>query len=278
MGQETKQVVAYDLRSFNRAITSDDTQKYLQQVLGERKGSFVNNLTALVANNANLQRCEPYTVMFAAMKATALDLPLDGSLSFAHVIPYNNKKKGITEAQFQIGWRGLKQLALRTGQYKAINTTDVREGELVRRNRLTGEMEFSFIEDDKKRLETPVIGYVSYFRLHNGYESTFYMSKEEVEKHAKRYSETYRSKEDWVVQSSRWTTDFDAMAMKTVTKLNLSKNGVMSVEMRDAIKADQSIIRADGVYDYTDNPQQSEIDAEKAQDVAKKFADFSEEE
>ena len=278
MGQETKQVVAYDLRSFNRAITSDDTQKYLQQVLGERKGSFVNNLTALVANNASLQRCEPYTVMFAAMKATALDLPLDGALSFAHVIPYNNKKRGITEAQFQIGWRGLKQLALRTGQYKVINTTDVREGEIVHRNRLSGEMVFNFIEDENKRLETPIIGYVSYFRLHNGYESTFYMSKEEVEKHAKRYSETYRSKEEWVVQSSRWTTDFDAMAMKTVTKLNISKNGVMSVEMRDAIKADQSVIHSNGEYEYVDNVQQVEVDEKKAQDVAKKFADFQQDE
>ena len=105
------------LQVFNRAITNPKTQEYLASVLGDRKGSFVNNLTALVANNANLQVCEPYTIMFAAMKATALNLPLDNSLGFAYVIPYKDNKRGITVAQFQIGYKGYKQLALRTNQF-----------------------------------------------------------------------------------------------------------------------------------------------------------------
>lgn len=262
------------LQTFNRTITNPNTMKYLQDVLGERKGTFVNNLTALVANKAELQECEPYTLMFAALKATALNLPIDPSLGMAHIIPYKNKKKGVTEAQFQMGYKGYQQLALRTGQYKKINTTDVREGELKGRNRLTGDFEWDFIKDEKKRLETPIIGYVNYFLLKNGFESTLYMSKEEMQAHALRYSQTYKSTNDYVRSQSKWTTDFDEMARKTVIKLNISRNGIMSVELENAILADQSVMREDNKYEYVDNEEIKEINEQKAQDVANKFADF----
>lgn len=266
----------YNLRSFNQTITNPNTQKYLEEILHERKGAFVSNLTALVANNVNLQECEPYTLMFAALKATALNLPIEPSLGMAHVIPYRNKKRGTVEAQFQLGYKGFQQLALRTGQYKTINTTEVRQGEIKKRNRLTGEIEWNFIEDEAERLKTPIVGYVNYFKLLNGFESTFYMSKEEAEAHAMRYSQTYRSSYEDIKNQSKWTTDFDAMAMKTVIKLNLSKNGVLSVELADAIRADQSIMRDENKYEYVDNDdsQQQIIDAQKAQAVADKFNDF----
>lgn len=262
------------LKLFNQTITSVATQKYLADVLGERKASFVNNLTALVANNAMLQVCEPYTLMFAAMKATALNLPLDNSLGFAYVLPYKDNKKGITVAQFQLGYKGVKQLALRSGSFATIpNATDVRDGELISRNRLTGECKFNFIEDADEREKKPVIGFVSYFKLLNGAESTFYMSKAEMEKHAMRYSQTYRSTNPKVKAASKWTTDFNDMACKTVVKLNLSKNAPLSVEMQDALKADQSIMFERDKYEYLDNDQ-TDIDMEKAQAVAEKFADF----
>lgn len=262
------------LKLFNQTITSVATQKYLADVLGERKASFVNNLTALVANNAMLQVCEPYTLMFAAMKATALNLPLDNSLGFAYVLPYKDNKKGITVAQFQLGYKGVKQLALRSGSFATIpNATDVRDGELISRNRLTGECKFNFIEDAEEREKKPVIGFVSYFKLLNGAESTFYMSKAEMEKHALRYSQTYRSTNPKVKAASKWTTDFNDMACKTVVKLNLSKNAPLSVEMQDALKADQSIMFERDKYEYLDNDQ-TDIDMEKAQAVAEKFADF----
>lgn len=280
MATETKtdkggEAKSYSLRTFNRTITSPDTQKYLNDLLHERKGQFVNNLTALVANNVNLQECEPYTLMFAALKATALELPIEPSLGMAHVIPYKNKKRGITEAQFQIGYKGFQQLALRTGQYKHINTTDVREGELVKRNRLTGQMEWNWIEDDEVRLKTPIIGYVNYFCLLNGFESTFYMSKEEMNAHALRYSQTYKSNVAYIKEQSKWTTDFDAMALKTVIKLNLSKNGVLSTELQEAIRADQSVMHEENKYEYTDNDAQAIVDAQKVADVAKKFENFA---
>lgn len=268
------QIQIYNLKTFNQTITSPATQKYLDDLLHERKGQFVSNLTALVANNANLQECEPYTLMFAALKATALALPIEPSLGMAHVIPYKNKKRGITEAQFQMGYKGFQQLALRTGQYKRINTTEVREGELGNRNRLTGEFEWNWIEDDAKRLQTPVIGYVNYFALLNGFESTFYMSKEEMNAHALRYSQTYKSTNSYIKEQSKWTTDFDSMALKTVIKLNLSKNGVLSTELQDAIRADQSVMREENQYEYADNEEQAIFDAQKAQEVAEAFADF----
>lgn len=271
MAEEKK---ATGLKLFNQTITSVATQKYLADVLGERKASFVNNLTALVANNAMLQECEPYTLMFAAMKATALNLPIDNSLGFAYVLPYKDNKKGITVAQFQLGYKGVKQLALRSGSFATIpNATDVREGELISRNRLTGECKFNFIEDAEEREKKPVIGFVSYFKLLNGAESTFYMSKAEMEKHALRYSQTYRSANPKVKAASKWTTDFNDMACKTVVKLNLSKNAPLSVEMQDALKADQSIMFERDKYEYLDNDQ-TDIDMAKAQAVAEKFANF----
>lgn len=261
------------LQLFNRTITNPSTQKYLADVLGERKGSFVNNLTALVANNVMLQECEPYTIMFAAMKATALDLPLDNALGFAYVLPYKDNKRGISVAQFQLGYKGYKQLALRTGQFAIIpRATDVREGELVSANRLTGEYVFNFIDDEEERESKPIIGFVSYFKLLNGAESTLYKSVKEIEKHALRYSQSYRSTNPKVKAMSPWTTDFATMACKTVTKLNLSQNAPLSVEMKDAMAADQSVMFERDKYEYIDN--EAEIDMAQAQAVADKFKGF----
>ena len=275
MANEVTKKPATGLQAFNQTITNPSTQKYLQDVLGERKGSFVNNLTALVANNAQLQECVPLTVMFAALKATALNLPLENSLGMAYCIPYKNNMDNTTVAQFQLGYKGFKQLALRSGQFAVIpNATDIKEGELKSRNRLTGDCVFEFIEDDTKRAKAKTIGYASYFKLLNGAESTFYMSIEEMEAHALRYSQTYRSKTDYIKKSSKWTTDFDDMAKKTVIKLNLSRNAPLSVEMQDAIKADQSVMYEADKYEYADNMEQQMFDAQKAQEVADKFADF----
>lgn len=270
------QKTTYSLKTFNQTITSPATQKYLTDLLHERKGAFVNNLTALVANNANLQECEPFTLMFAALKATSLNLPLENSLGMAYCIPYKDNKRDITVAQFQLGYKGFKQLALRSGQFAVIpNATEIKEGELKSRNRLTGECVFEFIEDDEERASKKTIGYASYFRLLNGAESTLYMSVEEVTAHALRYSQTFKSKLDYVKKSSKWTTDFDDMAKKTVIKLNLSRNAPLSVEMQDAIKADQSVMYEQDTYEYVDNTEQQFVDAQKAQEVADMFADFN---
>lgn len=238
-----------DLKVFNQTITNVKTQEYLQSVLGEKKQTFVSNLTALVSNDKALQVCEPTTLMFAALKATALDLPLDNNLGFAYVIPYKNTRAGITEAQFQCGYKGIVQLAIRSGQFKTINVTDVREGELKGRDRMTGEVQVEWITDDSERAKAKIVGYMGYFKLLSGYEKTTYWSVEELEQHGVKYSQTYRK------GYGVWKDNFDSMCRKTVIKLMLNKGDApMSVEMQQAVKYDQSVILDEsGNCRYIDN-------------------------
>lgn len=252
------------MQLFNKTLANPKTQDYLQQVLSEKKSAFVNNITALVANDVKLQTCEPISLMYAGIKATALDLPLDANLGFAYVIPYNNRKEGKTEAQFQMGYKGFIQLAIRSGQFKTLNVTDVKEGELKEVNLLTGEIAF---EARPNRAELKTIGYVAYFRLINGFEKTLYMDAKEMDKHAKTYSQTYSSKNDYVRKASKWTTDFDAMAKKTVIKLLLSRYAPLSVEMQSAITSDQSVMDDKGTH-YIDHTTAEEAVAEEIADNA----------
>jgi len=237
-----------NLEKFNGIIQNAKTQDYLKKVLNEKSSEFVNNITAIVGGNEKLQQCEPMSLLYAGIKATALDLPIDPNLGFAYIIPYGQK------AQFQLGYKGLKQLAIRTGQYQRINTTDVRSGEILGVNRMTGDVDFRWIDSDKERNATKVVGYLSYFRLNNGFENTLYMTIEEIENHGKKYSKTYNN--------GVWKTDFDKMAVKTVTKLNLSRNGIMSVKLQDGIKFDQSVITEEQEAEYIDNEDAKSFDPE----------------
>lgn len=264
MEQKRNQLAVSSLKAFNAVLTAENTQTYLKSVLGEKKQSFVNNITALVANNQALQACEPLTLIYASIKATALDLPLDPNLAMAHVIPYNNGKTGKVEAQLQLGWRAFVQLSIRSGQFSTMNVTDVRQGELQGYNLLTGAMEFQAVEN---REEKPVIGYVSYFRLNNGFEKIFYMTKDQVEKHAKQYSQTYGSRYPDKVAQSMWTKNFDAMAKKTVIKLLLDRWAPKSVEMRDAQLIDQAVFRTEGQADYVDNTQDAQAELEQQKEA-----------
>ena len=253
-----------DLRQFNKLITNPNTDTYLTSVLAERKGEFINNLTAVVANDAKLQACEPLTLMYAALKATALRLPLDPNLGQAYIIPYKNNRERKTEAQFQIGWKGFIQLAIRSGQFQTINATDIREGELKGYDLMTGEVNVQAVEGREAK---PVIGYLAYFKLTNGFSKSLYMSAEEIEQHATRYSQSYRGK---YRDTSLWATDKDAMAKKTVLKLLLNRFAPLSVDMQSAVQADQSVLHGDGKLDYVDNSksQLAEVaEAAMAEDV-----------
>ena len=258
---ETKQEVA-TLKQFNTFITNPRTQDYLSTVLADKKASFVNNITALVSNNATLQVCKPDTLMFACLKATALDLPLDQNLGFAYVLPYKDNKKGETLAQFQMGYKGFVQLALRTGQFKTLNATDVREGELVSEDFVTGELTFKKAD---KREALPVIGYVAYFKLLNGFEKYLYMTAAEMKAHALRFSQTYKR------GCGLWADKemFDAMAKKTVLKLLLSKYAPLSVEMQSALKADQAVISENDSVNYVDADVQAQPDVQTESAQAK---------
>lgn len=263
-----------NLKRFNQMIMHPNTDTYLTSVLAERKGEFINNLTAVVANDTKLQACEPVTLMYAALKATALRLPLDPNLGQAYIIPYKNNRERKTEAQFQIGWKGFIQLAIRSGQFQAINTTEIREGELQGYNLMTGEVNVQAVPDRENK---PVVGYLAYFKLTNGFAKSLYMTAEEIEQHATRYSQSYRGK---YKDSSLWATDKDAMAKKTVLKLLLNRFAPLSVDMQNAVAADQSVLRGDGKLDYVDNSrdQLTEVaESAMAEDVESEDIDTPEE-
>lgn len=225
-------------------FNKDEVKQKFQELLGKRSASFITSVLQIVASNKYLQRADPNSVYHSAAVAATLDLPLNNSLGFACIVPYNeNYKDGDGKwqkrqvAQFQIMYKGFKQLALRSGQFVVMNVTDVREGEIKEQDRLRGYIEFAWEKDDAKRKALPIIGYVSYFELLNGYSKTLYMTVEELRDHAQEYSQTYQQKK------GKWVDDFDAMCRKTVIKLNLSKDAPLSIEMQKAIIADQAVIK-----------------------------------
>lgn len=263
------------LKEFNVMLRDTRTQGYLADVLGEKKGEFVSNLTALVSNDRNLQACEPQTLMYAALTATALNLPLDKNLGMAYVIPFKNGKAGNTEAQFQMGWKGLVTLAQRSGVVRTLNADVVYEGELKSFSKLTGDVD---ITGEKK--SDKVVGYFAYVKLINGFEKTVYMTVEDAEKHGKRYSQTYRSTNQYTRNSSKWTTDFDAMALKTCVKQLINKWVPKDTQMQMAVAADQSVQRdGSGTYHYVDNEREeakkslAEVAAAAVTDVAEEAED-----
>lgn len=261
------------IKRFNQLIAQPKTQDYLKAVLNNKKDSFVANVTALVTTNTNLQECQPMSVIYAAIKATALDLPLEPSLGCAYVIPYKNTKLNRTDAQFQLGAKGFIQLAIRSGQFKTINATDIREGEVQEFNLLTGEVTFKALPN---RESLPVIGYAAYFRLINGFEKTLYMTVEELDAHAARYSQTYKYDKAKGYKTSKWSDDFDAMAKKTVLKLLLARYAPKSVEFQQinqAINDDQAIVNERNEAQYLDNPDTEEqVSVEEQTSVAQERA------
>lgn len=208
-------------------MDSPAVKKRFEEVLCERAPQYMSSIVNLVNSDTNLKKCEPMSVIASCMVAATMDLPVDKNLGYAWVVPYG------TKAQFQMGYKGYIQLALRTGQYKAINVVEIREGELINWNPLSEEVEIDFTQ----RKSDKVIGYAGYFKLLNGFEKTVYWSKEEVESHAKKFSKTYSFK------NGVWQTDFDSMAKKTVLRNLLSKWGILSIEMQKAYSADNNTIK-----------------------------------
>lgn len=208
-------------------MDSPAVKKRFEEVLCERAPQYMSSIVNLVNSDTNLKKCEPMSVIASCMVAATMDLPVDKNLGYAWVVPYKDK------AQFQMGYKGFIQLALRTGQYKAINVVEIREGELISWNPLSEEVEIDFTE----RKSNKVIGYAGYFKLLNGFEKTVYWSKEDMEAHAKKFSKTYNFK------NSVWQTDFDSMAKKTVIRNLLSKWGILSIEMQKAYTADNNTIK-----------------------------------
>ena len=230
-------------RTVNSILSNDSVKARFFEILGKNSSAFISSIISATKANPMLLECEPDSVISSAVIAATLNLPIQSNLGFAHIVPY--KKDGSSVAQFQMGYKGFIQLALRTGQYECINATEIFNGELVKHDRVTGKVEF----DADKKISDSVIGYVAYIKLLNGFEKMLYMTKAQVETHGIKHSKSYSQK------FSKWQQQFDAMALKTVLKQLLSKYGILSVEMQTAITADQSVIKnADTMeVDYIDN-------------------------
>lgn len=243
----------------------------LRAMLGSKAQGFATSVLSVVNNNKLLQNASAQTIYSSAMVAASLDLPINPNLGFAAIVPYGQV------AQFQIMTRGLVQLAIRSGQYARITNAVVHKGELVKYDPFKDEYEF----DASKRESDEVIGYMAYFRTTNGYEKYFYMTKEDAMAHGKEYSKSFGR------ETSLWKTKPEAMCLKTVLKLLLSKYGILSIEMQRAIKFDQGVPQDDftliddpeeidaSEVDYVDNDGTQVVDEQKAQQVSEMFNEFN---
>ena len=221
-------------------------QEKLKELVGKNAPAFATSVLQIVNSNSMLVNADPQTVFSAACMAATLNLPINNNLGFAYIVPFKNNKTNTIEAQFQLGYKGFIQLAQRSGQFSRIAATPVYEGQLLSANPLLG-YEFDW---SVKPSGSP-IGYVAFFKLINGFTAELYMSKEEVMKHANKYSQT--AKKGFGV----WKDQFEAMALKTVLKLLLSKQAPLSIEMQTAQLADQAIVRdvETNDFDYIDHSE-----------------------
>lgn len=251
-------------------LTQDAVKNQINKVVGGKNGTrFVSSIVSAVQTTPALQECTNPSILSAALLGEALNLSPSPQLGQFYMVPFKNKKKGVTEAQFQLGYKGYIQLAIRSGYYKKLNVLAIKEGELIRYNPLEEEIEVRLIEDDIEREETPTAGYYAMFEYENGFKKSMYWSKKKMLAHADKYSAAFSAKslelleagkipdsEKWKY-SSFWYKDFDGMAMKTMLRQLISKWGIMSIDLQTAIDKDMAIIREDGTADYVDHQQET---------------------
>ena len=230
MNNNNSQVATQQPQSLQALMSNAGVMTKLNSVLGSEKkaAAFASSVISVANGNSLLRNANPMTVLGSAMVAATLDLSVVPTLGMAYIVPY----KG--QAQFQLGWKGLVELAMRSGQYKNIIVEEVHEGELVKKNKFTGDYEF----DEDAKTSDNVIGYMANFQLTNGFSKTIYWTIDEVKAHATKFSQAYRGG-----RNTPWVTDFDAMAKKTVLKSLLSKFGPKSLQMQQAVVFDQASVK-----------------------------------
>ena len=256
-------------------LTQDAVKKQINSVVGGKNGTrFISSIVSAVQTTPALQECTNPSILSAALLGEALNLSPSPQLGQFYMVPFDNKKKGVKEAQFQLGYKGYVQLAERSGYYKKLNVLAIKEGELVRYDPLNEEIEVNLIEDDVEREETPAMGYYAMFEYENGFRKTLYWSKKKMLAHAEKYSPAFKrnggarslellqqgkisEKEMWKY-SSFWFKDFDGMAMKTMLRQLISKWGIMSIDLQTAVDKDMAVIHEDGSAEYVENEQEDE--------------------
>lgn len=241
MGQAVAMRNQTPARTIEDWVESENIKQKFQEVLDKGAGAFVTSILSLVKSTPQLAAADPKTVISAAMTAATLKLPINPNLGFAYIVPYKDT------ATFQMGYKGYIQLAMRTGQYKTINASVVYEGQIEDVDFVTGEIIRGKKKSDK------VVGYVAYFELINGFSKMVYMSHEDMMRHALTYSQAYKYDKKSGKKSSVWTTNFEAMGLKTVLKQLISKYGIMSIDMQGA--GLETALSADSTDDYERSPQ-----------------------
>ena len=235
--------------SFTQFMGADVVQKRAIQILGEKKAlSFTSSIISAVQMNPGLQECEPKSIFNAALLGESLNLSPSPQLGQYYLVPCNNKNG--KQAQFQLGYKGYIQLAIRSGQYKKLNVLAIKKGELINYDPLNEEIEVNLIDDEVEREETETIGYYAMFEYTNGFRKSIYWSKPKMIKHAEKYSAGYKAHKGYTF----WEKDFDGMAYKTMLRQLISKWGIMSVEMQTAFESDMAVLKDDGTKEYIDNP------------------------
>lgn len=250
---------------FSAMISTPSYQKMINNTLKDPKRAqrFIASITSAVATNPALQECDPATILSGALLGESLNLSPSPQLGQYYLVPFNNTKKGCKDAQFQLGYKGYIQLALRSGYYKHLNVIAVKAGELVHFDPLTEEVEINITSDELSRESAETVGYLAMFEYLNGFRKTIYWSREKMEAHALKYSKGYAAKKGYTF----WEKDFDAMAFKTMLRQLISKWGIMSIDLQTAFEAD---------YEVEENPDYIEAAGESEQNEPANLEDAAE--
>lgn len=237
-----------NLKVISDFVKSEKVKDQIVSSLGEQQASmFQTSLITVINSNELLKDATIESVYASVLLSASVGLPINNNLGYAYIVPFKNNKTQKVEAQFQLGYKGIIQLAHRSNLFKSINSSEIKEGELKSINRLTGEFEFEFEQDYNKRNSLKTIGFTAFFELTNGFSKTLYMSLEEINKHKLKYSKTGRS------TYGVWVDNFDEMAKKTVLKLLLLRYAPLSLEQQEVLIKDQAVLDTDLNATYVDN-------------------------
>ncbi len=280
MAVENSLTKAKQKLSMTAYLSRDTVKDQITKVVGGKNGDrFISSVLSAVQANPELQKCSNQSILSAALLGESLKLSPSPQLGQYYMVPFNSKNSSIKEAQFQLGYKGYVQLALRSGQYKKLNVLAIKEGELIRYDPLNEEIEVRLIEDEEEREQARTAGYYAMFEYLNGFRKTMYWSRAKMEAHALQYSKGYAAKKGFTF----WEKDFDAMAYKTMLRQLISKWGIMSIEMTEAMDGDMAVIDENGRKKYveldeTENaPYEMENAAKGTESAAKTQQEYTEE-
>lgn len=248
---------------FSVALQSDGYQRLINNTLRDpkRANRFVSSISSAVAINPDLQECDAGTILSAALLGESLNLSPSPQLGQYYLVPFNDNKNSRRVAQFQLGYKGYIQLAIRSGQYKKLNVLPIKKGELINFDPLNEVIEVNLIDDEIEREEAETIGYYAMFEYMNGFRKAMYWSKQKMEAHALKYSKGFAAHKGYTF----WEKDFDGMAMKTMLRQLISKWGIMSIEMQQAYEGDMAVFDDKGNKSYIDNEPEPDVVIDKAE-------------